>query len=188
MWDIRPQEKRKGEKRGLQELLDVLRGEIEIRGLNSGMTKRRRYVDIGEIKRSIANNEGDLIPAVIRLGRPKEEEDRIAVAERYGEETSEEEEEGYGEFGVTGTPTEIANDIIILMHYGFLRWDCAVDMQIDTEEEPYKTTGVRFKSGHGELAVYIGCHLRRKSSSIATSGGRLCIEGRMTPERRLGRL
>ena len=80
-----PQEQRKGEKRGRREQLEFARWQIAIRGLNSGLTKRRRYAHIGEIKRRLGNNESDLIPTVMRIGCPKEEEDRIDVVVGYGE-------------------------------------------------------------------------------------------------------
>ena len=58
----------KGGKFGSRELMEVRRGETEIRCLNSGPPKRREYVDIGDIKRRIESNEIDLIPLVMRLG------------------------------------------------------------------------------------------------------------------------
>ena len=62
------QKRGKRDHRGPQELMEFRRGEIEVRGLNSGATKRSEYLDICEIKRKIEGNEIDLGPRVMRLG------------------------------------------------------------------------------------------------------------------------
>ena len=69
---------------GCQELSGFQRGGTELRGLNLRSAKRRRYVDIVDIKRRIWNNEADFISLVMRLGWPKEEEGRIAVVGKLG--------------------------------------------------------------------------------------------------------
>ena len=47
------------------------RGEVEVRGLNAGATRRESYVDIGEVKRGVERTESDLVSFVMRLGWPK---------------------------------------------------------------------------------------------------------------------
>ena len=73
-----------GEPFGRQELADLHRGEIEVRGINAGTTRRRPYVDIGEVKREIDDNESDLVRLAIRLGWPKEREKRMALVDKVG--------------------------------------------------------------------------------------------------------
>ena len=74
-----------GEPRGCQELMEFHRRAVEVRGLNTGKTRRTSRVDIGEVKRNIEHNESDLVLAVIWLGWPKErEQNRMRRKNRWG--------------------------------------------------------------------------------------------------------
>ena len=71
--------------------MEFRRWAVAIRGLNSGATKWREYVDIADIKRRIESNGRDLIPLVMRLGWQKEKSDRIAILERLNGDGTEDE-------------------------------------------------------------------------------------------------
>ena len=119
--------------------------------MNSGLTQRREYVDIADIKRRVENNEIDLVPSVTRLGFPKEEEDRIDVVERDGGKEKKK-EMGNVEFGMTGVPIEIAKNTIRSMSYGRLNWNCTVDMQVETEVGQYTSTWGDLKE---KISIYV---------------------------------
>ena len=53
-----------------RELLEFRRGEIEAIRLNPRSAKRKLEVDIGEVERRI-DNEGNEIPVLLEMGRPK---------------------------------------------------------------------------------------------------------------------
>ena len=133
-------------------------------------------------QKGVANGERDLIASAATTGWRKEKEDRIAVVERYGEETEETEEEGYGEFGIARVPTEMANDIVSLVNYGRLNRNCTSYMKVETEAGQYTSMWGDLKEA---MKTYVVIS-ERKSRCISTTGGRrLCIEGRMASESRL---
>ena len=89
-------------------------------------------MDICEIKRIIASNKSDLAPLMMRLGWPKEKEARIDVVERLAIDGSE--DEGYGDFGATGVPMEVAGWNRSLAECGKVEWNSAVDMDVEMGE------------------------------------------------------
>ena len=77
--------------------MEFYRGGVEFRILNTGATRRKEYVDVGEVGRRIESIESDLVPLVIRLGWTKEREKRIAIVERIDGDASEDElQEAFG--------------------------------------------------------------------------------------------
>ena len=68
----------------MPELVEYRRVEIGARGINDGAASRRSKIDIGAAKRKIEENESDKVRLLIRLGRPKGRERRMAPVDRFG--------------------------------------------------------------------------------------------------------
>ena len=68
-----------GERCRCQEIHEFHRGEVEIRGINSRVEKRRMEVDIIEVKRRIGSEEGTTVDRMIEMGRPKDGAPRIDI-------------------------------------------------------------------------------------------------------------
>ena len=53
--------------------MEIHRGEVDVRGLITGETRRRSYVDIGEVKRRLESNTIDRVRSVVRFGMAQRE-------------------------------------------------------------------------------------------------------------------
>ena len=126
----------KGGNCGRRELMDFQRREIEIRGSNSGAQKRSGYLDICELKRRIERNEIDLIPLGMRLGWPKEVEDRIAVVER--KDGAESEDEGHG--GIwsdrSSEGNRKSNPVLLDLWKMARNWEVSMDVETGVSQHP----------------------------------------------------
>lgn len=114
---------------GRQDLLDSHRGAIEIRGLNSGPTKRKEYADFGEIKRRIEDNETDVRPLVLEMGWPQrcEQSSEVVTKDAHGPKGMR-----AGKLIIAGVPPEADENLLDGSRLG-RNW--TIDMRAGTDEE-----------------------------------------------------